>query len=412
MVKNIKLVRGTHDLVGENIQKFNFILDNFRKLSEKFEFKEIITPIIEQEELFIRSVGEITDIVSKEMYTFIDQGEKKICLRPEATSGIARYCSENYISGAMKLFTHGPMFRRERPQKGRFRQFNQLNIEIIGEESNYFDFEVIYFANLFLKKIGLENKYILKINTIGTKEEQKAYSKSLFDFLNIKKNKLSITSQERLGKNTLRILDSKDPEDLNILEKAPKLKDFLSNESIDFYEGVKKLLISHDVIFEENDYLVRGLDYYCHTAFEFQTLDDKRQNALLAGGRYDGLINMISNRNIPGVGWAAGIERIMDLIPLNNNNNNNKILLAVQNIDYLEDHKLLEIMSKGDISFEIKISKNIKKLFSYADKNKFDYILLIGEEENKKSSCILKNLNSKEQKNIPISRLDLDNEIR
>ena len=312
----------------------------------------------------------------------------------------------------MKLFTHGPMFRRERPQKGRFRQFNQLNIEIIGEESNYFDFEVIYFANLFLKKIGLENKYILKINTIGTKEEQKAYSKSLFDFLNIKKNKLSITSQERLGKNTLRILDSKDPEDLNILEKAPKLKDFLSNESIDFYEGVKKLLISHDVIFEENDYLVRGLDYYCHTAFEFQTLDDKRQNALLAGGRYDGLINMISNRNIPGVGWAAGIERIMDLIPLNNNNNNNKILLAVQNIDYLEDHKLLEIMSKGDISFEIKISKNIKKLFSYANKNKFDYILLIGEEENKKSSCILKNLNSKEQKNIPISRLDLDNEIR
>ena len=413
MKNNINLVKGTHDLVGLDLEKYNYILENFKNICNQYSFKEIITPIIEQEELFVRGVGEMTDIVSKEMYTFIDQGEKKICLRPEATSGIARFAASNYESGFMKLFTYGPMFRRERPQKGRYRQFNQLNIEIIGDESFYSDFEVIYIANSLLDSIGLKNKFKLLINSIGTKEDQKNYSKALYEFLKLKEDQLSEVSQQRLEKNTLRILDSKDPNDQLIISTAPKLKEFLSIKSLDFYKGVKDLLSSHGVEFIEDDLLVRGLDYYSHTAFEFQTFEDKRQNTILAGGRYDELISLISSRNIPGIGWAAGIERLIDLISMPEKPLIKKsILIAVQNLSYISEYKLINIVSKLDVQFEVKSNNNIKKLFTYADKNNYDYIALVGEEEFSSSSIVIKNLKLKEQKKILIKDLDLSNEIR
>ena len=413
MKNNINLVKGTHDLVGLDLEKYNYILENFKNICNQFSFKEIITPIIEQEELFVRGVGEMTDIVSKEMYTFIDQGEKKICLRPEATSGIARFAASNYESGLMKLFTYGPMFRRERPQKGRYRQFNQLNIEIIGDESFYSDFEVIYIANNLLDSIGLKNKFKLLINSIGTKEDQMNYSKALYEFLKLQKNQLSEVSQQRLEKNTLRILDSKDPNDQLIISKAPKLKEFLSIKSLDFYRGVKDLLSSHGVEFIEDHLLVRGLDYYSHTAFEFQTFEDKRQNTILAGGRYDELISLISSRNIPGIGWAAGIERLIDLVSMPEKPIIKKsILIAVQNLSYISEYKLINIVSKLDVQFEVKFNNNIKKLFTYADKNNYDYIALVGEEEFSSSSIVIKNLKLKEQKKILIKDLDLSNEIR
>ena len=413
MKNNINLVKGTHDLVGLDLEKYNYILENFKNICNQYSFKEIITPIIEQEELFVRGVGEMTDIVSKEMYTFIDQGEKKICLRPEATSGIARFAASNYESGFMKLFTYGPMFRRERPQKGRYRQFNQLNIEIIGDESFYSDFEVIYIANSLLDSIGLKNKFKLLINSIGTKEDQKNYSKALYEFLKLKEDQLSEVSQQRLEKNTLRILDSKDPNDQLIISTAPKIKEFLSIKSLDFYRGVKDLLSSHGVEFIEDHLLVRGLDYYSHTAFEFQTFEDKRQNTILAGGRYDELISLISSRNIPGIGWAAGIERLIDLISMPEKPLIKKsILIAVQNLSYISEYKLINIVSKLDVQFEVKSNNNIKKLFTYADKNNYDYIALVGEEEFSSSSIVIKNLKLKEQKKILIKDLDLSNEIR
>ena len=413
MKNNINLVKGTHDLFGLDLEKYNYILENFKNICNQYSFKEIITPIIEQEELFVRGVGEMTDIVSKEMYTFIDQGEKKICLRPEATSGIARFAASNYESGFMKLFTYGPMFRRERPQKGRYRQFNQLNIEIIGDESFYSDFEVIYIANSLLDSIGLKNKFKLLINSIGTKEDQKNYSKALYEFLKLKEDQLSEVSQQRLEKNTLRILDSKDPNDQLIMSTAPKIKEFLSIKSLDFYKGVKDLLSSHGVEFIEDDLLVRGLDYYSHTAFEFQTFEDKRQNTILAGGRYDELISLISSRNIPGIGWAAGIERLIDLISMPEKPLIKKsILIAVQNLSYISEYKLINIVSKLDVQFEVKFNNNIKKLFTYADKNNYDYIALVGEEEFSSSSIVIKNLKLKEQKKILIKDLDLSNEIR
>ena len=413
MKNNINLVKGTHDLFGLDLEKYNYILENFKNICNQYSFKEIITPIIEQEELFVRGVGEMTDIVSKEMYTFIDQGEKKICLRPEATSGIARFAASNYESGFMKLFTYGPMFRRERPKKGRYRQFNQLNIEIIGDESFYSDFEVIYIANSLLDSIGLKNKFKLLINSIGTKEDQKNYSKALYEFLKLKEDQLSEVSQQRIEKNTLRILDSKDPNDQLIISTAPKLKEFLSIKSLDFYKGVKDLLSSHGVEFIEDDLLVRGLDYYSHTAFEFQTFEDKRQNTILAGGRYDELISLISSRNIPGIGWAAGIERLIDLISMPEKPLIKKsILIAVQNLSYISEYKLINIVSKLDVQFEVKSNNNIKKLFTYADKNNYDYIALVGEEEFSSSSIVIKNLKLKEQKKILIKDLDLSNEIR
>lgn len=413
MKNNINLVKGTHDLFGLDLEKYNYILENFKNICNQYSFKEIITPIIEQEELFVRGVGEMTDIVSKEMYTFIDQGEKKICLRPEATSGIARFAASNYESGFMKLFTYGPMFRRERPQKGRYRQFNQLNIEIIGDESFYSDFEVIYIANSLLDSIGLKNKFKLLINSIGTKEDQKNYSKALYEFLKLKEDQLSEVSQQRIEKNTLRILDSKDPNYQLIISTAPKLKEFLSIKSLDFYKGVKDLLSSHGVEFIEDDLLVRGLDYYSHTAFEFQTFEDKRQNTILAGGRYDELISLISSRNIPGIGWAAGIERLIDLISMPEKPLIKKsILIAVQNLSYISEYKLINIVSKLDVQFEVKSNNNIKKLFTYADKNNYDYIALVGEEEFSSSSIVIKNLKLKEQKKILIKDLDLSNEIR
>ena len=415
MKNNINLVKGTHDIYGAEMEKFEFIIESFYSVCKKFNFQSIQTPIIEQQELFSRAVGEQTDIVSKEMYTFLDKGEINICLRPEATSGLARFAASNYQSGLMKLVTHGPMFRRERPQKGRYRQFHQINIETIGEKSPYIDFELILVARLLLDELGvIKNKYKLLINSLGSKEDQLSYSKLLKKYLSDFKNQLSETSISRLDKNPLRILDSKDPEDTEILKNAPKISEHLSTESKNYFEQVKKLLNSNEIEFFEEPKLVRGLDYYSHTAFEFQTTEDKRQNAILAGGRYDKLISMISSRDIPGIGWAAGVERLMDLITIEDekSKSKNKILFAVQDEAYLINNRILKQIYNFKYNHEVRVNKNIKKLFSYADKNNFSFILLIGEEEINSNKIILKDLKNKSQQTFEISKFELKNEIR
>ena len=415
MKNNINLVKGTHDIYGAEMEKFEFIIESFYSVCKKFNFQSIQTPIIEQQELFSRAVGEQTDIVSKEMYSFLDKGEINICLRPEATSGLARFAASNYQSGLMKLVTHGPMFRRERPQKGRYRQFHQINVETIGEKSPYIDFELILVARLLLDELGvIKNKYKLLINSLGSKEDQLSYSKLLKKYLSDFKNQLSETSISRLDKNPMRILDSKDPEDTEILKNAPKISEHLSTESKNYFEQVKKLLNSNEIEFFEEPKLVRGLDYYSHTAFEFQTIEDKRQNAILAGGRYDKLISMISSRDIPGIGWAAGVERLMDLITIEDekSKSKNKILFAVQDEAYLINNRILKQIYNFKYNHEVRVNKNIKKLFSYADKNNFSFILLIGEEEINSNKIILKDLKNKSQQTFEISKFELKNEIR
>ncbi len=395
MKRNISLVKGTHDIHGAEMEKFEFIIEKFYSVCRNFNFKSIQTPILEQQDLFSRTVGEQTDIVSKEMYSFLD--------------------ASNYQSGLLKLITHGPMFRRERPQKGRYRQFHQINIESIGEKSPYVDFELILIAKLLFDDLGIkENKHRLLINSLGSKEDQIKYAYELKKYLTEFKKQLSEISQSRLDKNPLRILDSKDPKDSEILVNAPKISEHLSEESKNYFNQVKKLLNDNKIKFFEDPKLVRGLDYYSHTAFEFQTNEDKRQNAILAGGRYDNLISMISSRDIPGVGWAGGIERLMDLISIKDEKSelDKKILFAVQDESYLNNNRILKQIYSLRYNHEVRVSKNIKKLFSYADKNNFNFILLIGEEEIKNKKIILKDLKNKNQKSFEISKFELKNEIR
>ena len=414
MKKNIQLVKGTHDIYGDEIKKFNFIIEKFYSVTEKFNFHQVQTPIIEHQDLFTRSVGEHTDIVSKEMYSFTDKGDSTICLRPEATSSIARLVASEYQSGSMRISTHGPMFRRERPQKGRYRQFHQINLENMGEKSPYLDFEIILIANTLLNELGIDKKHFnLILNSLGSQEDQKNYSKILIDYLTQYKSKLSETSLSRLEKNPLRILDSKDEQDKEILQNAPFISENLSQESTHYFNQLKELLENNGIDFTIDHKLVRGLDYYTDTAFEFQTNEDKRQNAILAGGRYDKLISLISTRDIPGIGWAAGVERLMSLVQIENQKEDKfKVLFAVQNEQFLLNSKILNQIYNLDCIHEVKINKNIKKIFTYADKNNFDFILLIGEEEESKNKIILKNLNTKEQKIFNQSEIKLLNEIR
>ena len=414
MKKNIQLVKGTHDIYGDEIKKFNFIIEKFYSVTKKFNFHQVQTPIIEHQDLFTRSVGEHTDIVSKEMYSFTDKGDSTICLRPEATSSIARLVASEYQSGSMRISTHGPMFRRERPQKGRYRQFHQINLENMGEKSPYLDFEIILIANNLLNELGIDKKHFkLILNSLGSQEDQKNYSKILIDYLTQYKSKLSETSLSRLEKNPLRILDSKDEQDKEILQNAPFISENLSQESTHYFNQLKELLKNNGIDFTIDHKLVRGLDYYTDTAFEFQTNEDKRQNAILAGGRYDKLISLISTRDIPGIGWAAGVERLMSLVQIENQKEDKfKVLFAVQNEHFLLNSKILNQIYNLDCIHEVKINKNIKKIFTYADKNNFDFILLIGEEEESKNKIILKNLNTKEQKIFNQSEIKLLNEIR
>ena len=414
MKKNIQLVKGTHDIYGDEIKKFNFIIEKFYSVTEKFNFHQVQTPIIEHQDLFTRSVGEHTDIVSKEMYSFTDKGDSTICLRPEATSSIARLVASEYQSGSMRISTHGPMFRRERPQKGRYRQFHQINLENMGEKSPYLDFEIILIASNLLNELGIDKKHFkLILNSLGSQEDQKNYSKILIDYLTQYKSKLSETSLSRLEKNPLRILDSKDEQDKEILQNAPFISENLSQESTHYFNQLKELLKNNGIDFTIDHKLVRGLDYYTDTAFEFQTNEDKRQNAILAGGRYDKLISLISTRDIPGIGWAAGVERLMSLVQIENQKEDKfKVLFAVQNEQFLLNSKILNQIYNLDCIHEVKINKNIKKIFTYADKNNFDFILLIGEEEESKNKIILKNLNTKEQKTFNQSEIKLLNEIR
>jgi histidyl-tRNA synthetase len=414
MKKNIQLVKGTHDIYGDEIKKFNFIIEKFYSVTKKFNFHQVQTPIIEHQDLFTRSVGEHTDIVSKEMYSFTDKGDSTICLRPEATSSIARLVASEYQSGSMRISTHGPMFRRERPQKGRYRQFHQINLENMGEKSPYLDFEIILIANNLLNELGIDKKHFkLILNSLGSQGDQKNYSKILIDYLTQYKSKLSETSLSRLEKNPLRILDSKDEQDKEILQNAPFISENLSQESTHYFNQLKELLKNNGIDFTIDHKLVRGLDYYTDTAFEFQTNEDKRQNAILAGGRYDKLISLISTRDIPGIGWAAGVERLMNLVQIENQKEDKfKVLFAVQNEQFLLNSKILNQIYNLDCIHEVKINKNIKKIFTYADKNNFDFILLIGEEEESKNKIILKNLNTKEQKIFNQSEIKLLNEIR
>jgi len=309
-------IRGTQDIFGAEAEAFAHVVETFERVRRLYRFRRIEMPVFEKTEVFSRSIGETTDVVSKEMYSFEDRGGESLTLRPEFTAGIARaFLTNGWQQHApLKVATHGPLFRYERPQKGRYRQFHQLDAEILGAGEPQADVELLVMADQLLKELGIADGVTLMLNTLGDGASREAWRAALVEYFRAVKGELSEDSQDRLERNPLRILDSKDPRDKAFTDAAPKIDDYLSAEAQDFFAKVTEGLDAAGVAWTRAPALVRGLDYYRHTAFEFVTDRLGAQGTVLGGGRYDGLIESLGGPHTPAVGWAAGIERLAMLV--------------------------------------------------------------------------------------------------
>lgn len=308
--------RGTRDILPAERVYWQYLEGIARQILERAAYREICTPIFEQTQLFERGIGEATDIVSKEMYTFSDRAQRSLTLRPEGTAGVVRAYIEHGLhsqGGVQRLWYLGPMFRYERPQAGRYRQFHQLGVEVLGSADPRADAEVIAVALDILRALGL-NDLTLMLNSVGDREDRSAYRQALVDYLTPYKADLDPDSQERLQRNPLRILDSKDPRTQAIVKEAPRLLDYLSPRSRDHFEQVQSLLQDLGIRYQINPALVRGLDYYTHTAFEFQDLSLGNEGTVCGGGRYDHLVEELGGPATPAIGWAMGLERLILLL--------------------------------------------------------------------------------------------------
>ncbi|MDR2977912.1 MAG: histidine--tRNA ligase [Rickettsiales bacterium] len=306
-------VRGTKDLLFDEWYKFKYVQQTASGISSLYGFLPAETPIFEYTEVFTKTLGDSSDIINKEMYTFNDKGGKSITLRPEFTAAVVRLLIEKKLQTPVKLFSTGPAFRYERPQKGRQRQFHQINFEAFGIEDPKADIELITLAQHLLTEFGIDKNVRLEINSLGDGETISKYREALVSYFKKFQNDLSEDSQNRLIKNPLRILDSKDETDKEIISGAPKIGGYYTKESLSFFEQILNGLIILDIPCTVNDKLVRGLDYYCHTVFEFVTEDLGSQGAVFAGGRYDNLVSSVGGKHTPATGFAGGIERIMEL---------------------------------------------------------------------------------------------------
>ncbi len=315
-------IRGTQDIFGPEAEAFAFVVETFERVRKLYRFRRVEMPVFEKTEVFSRAIGETTDVVSKEMYSFEDRGGESLTLRPEFTAGIARaYLTEGWQQYApLKVATHGPLFRYERPQKGRYRQFHQIDAEIIGAAEPQADVELLCMADQLLKELGIEG-VTLHLNTLGDGDSREAWRAALIEYFGAVQGELSEDSQERLHKNPLRILDSKDPRDRKFVGDAPRIDQFLSDDARAFFDAVTSGLDAAGVRWERAETLVRGLDYYRHTAFEFIPDEGSAaagalgsQSTVLGGGRYDGLMESLGGAPTPAVGWAAGIERLAMLV--------------------------------------------------------------------------------------------------
>lgn len=309
-------IRGTQDIFGPDAEAFAHVVETFERVRKLYRFRRAEMPVFEKTEVFSRSIGETTDVVSKEMYSFKDRGDESLTLRPEFTAGIARaYLTNGWQQFApLKVATHGPLFRYERPQKGRYRQFHQIDAEMIGAAEPQADVELLVMADQLLHELGISDGVTLQLNTLGDGASREAWRAALVEYFRAHRADLSEDSQDRLERNPLRILDSKDPRDKVFTAAAPKIDDYLSAEAQDFFGRVTSGLDAAGVSWTRAPALVRGLDYYRHTAFEFVTDRLGAQGTVLGGGRYDGLMESLGGAPTPAVGWAAGIERLAMLV--------------------------------------------------------------------------------------------------
>lgn len=395
-------VRGTKDLFGDEIKTFNHIISTAKKKSEFFGFEELQTPIFEFSEIFERNLGEASDIVAKEVYKFQDRSENFITLRPEFTAGVVRaLISNGELQQVLprKFFSYGPIFRYDRPQKGRQRQFNQINFEVFGEDNYFCDVESILLAASILKELGVLDKTVLEINSLGCAETKKNYEVALTEYFTKFKNDLSNDSQNRLEKNPLRILDSKDSRDIDLLADAPEISKFFSDEAKSRFDSILNLLNKFGVKYRVNQRLVRGLDYYTSTVFEFTMNHEGAQNTVLAGGRYDNLVEKMSGKKVPAIGFAAGVERLMLLASLKLEKARP---IAVNYISENEKTYAFEIAQKlrcAGFVVEFIFDGNFKKQMKRASQNNSRFVVIIGEDEMKKGEVSVKDFdNSKEQK--------------
>ena len=400
----IQPVRGTHDLFGEQLQRYKKIEKLVNHFANIYDFSEIITPIFELTELFKKPLGEQSDVVLKEMYTFVDRNNSSLTLRPEYTTPILRAAiSNNFLERLpQKFFGIGPMFRRERPQKGRYRQFNQINFEILGSHDVLAEVELILLADNILKNLLPKKKTSLYINSLGDKDTLTNFKDKLSIYFTKYKNDLSIESQKKIIKNPIRILDSKDKQDIEINRNAPIISNFFSKEAEYKFENVKNLLSSVSIDFFLDPNLVRGLDYYCHTVFEVKTDDLGSQNTIIGGGRYDGLTKVLGGPDIPGVGWAGGIERLSMLM------NDSKIIKKKIHLILMDENyrdyglKIANELRMNGIKIFFEYKYNLKKSLSYANQINADYAIIIGENEIENKLCTIKDLNKNIQKILKI----------
>ncbi|MEG3172209.1 histidine--tRNA ligase [Sphingomonas sp. ZB1N12] len=369
-------IRGTQDIFGDEQRRFAHVLATFERVRALYCFQRIDIPVFESTAVFARSLGETTDVVSKEMYTFEDRGGDSLTLRPEFTAGIARaYLTEGWQQfSPLKLTTSGPVFRYERPQKGRFRQFHQIDAEVIGAAEPAADVELLVLADQLLRELGISEGVTLQLNTLGDAATREAWREALVAHFEAHRGELSEDSLTRLEKNPMRILDSKDPRDRPIADSAPDIDAYLTPEARAFFEAVTAGLDAAGVAWERNARLVRGLDYYRHTAFEFVTDRLGSQGTVLAGGRYDGLIESLGGPKTPGVGWAAGVERLAMLLEEPAVGAPQLVIVAENNARQADALALAARMRRGGVATELIVTGNTSKRYSKAQRLDPDWI--------------------------------------
>ncbi|HCH55667.1 MAG TPA: histidine--tRNA ligase [Rhodospirillaceae bacterium] len=404
---SLQPVRGTHDLLPEEARRARHVSDTGRIIAERYGYEEAATPIFEFSDVFARTLGETSDIVTKEMYTFTDKGGDSITLRPEGTAGIARALISGGLSQnlPLKFFYAGPMFRYERPQKGRLRQFHQIGAELLGVADPIGDVEVIALGAAILDALDVQGNITLELNTLGNTQSRADYRDALVTYFNDHRSGLSSDSRDRLERNPLRILDSKNEGDRQIVSGAPEFDDSLDTESRDFFAEVCAGLDALSISWMRNSRLVRGLDYYCHTAFEFTTNALGAQRAVLAGGRYDGLVEQMGGPSTPGVGWASGIERLsmlvgdgpaktrpIAIIPLGD---------AAEEIVLILTNRLRRAGISVDLGYRGKMKQRMKRANNIGARA----AVIIGEDELEQSSATIRDLDSGEQHRVPLDDL-------
>jgi len=397
-------VRGTQSLIGDEVDRFYAVISAFDRVRRLFGFKRVEVPVIEQTEVFARSIGETTDVVSKEMYSFEDRGGESITLRPEFTAGICRaYLSEGWQQFApLKLATYGPAFRYERPQKGRFRQFHQLDAEVIGAAEAAADVDLLSLGDQLLKELGIHEGVTLQLNTLGDATTRDAWRSALVEHFQAHRGALSEDSLVRLERNPLRILDTKDPKERPIADAAPAIDDFLTNEASDFFAQVIAGLDAAGVKWTRNSRLVRGLDYYRHTAFEFVTDRLGAQGTVIAGGRYDGLVEAIGGPHTPAVGWAAGIERLGMMIEAPAIESPSVAVIPLGERAEAEATRIVAGLRAQGVATDIGYRGNMKKRLSRANAAGARYALIIGDDELDRGEAQLKDLTSGEQRSVSL----------